>query len=146
MKISGDLPLYLETNPKPARRGQGGGAGQDKFCDLLSQAMAGQDADQATTASPEVAPAVGANQSPSPLWQEVNGLLDTLDRYGRALGDPNKSLKEIEPLVRDLEGRVQRMQMEPAVASPDDPLAELAQQAMGQAKVAAIKFRRGDYL
>lgn len=146
MKINGELPLHLETNAKPTGHGHGSGAGRGKFCDLLSQAVAAQDPDQTTAASQEVAPAVEPAAGPSPLWQQVNGLLDTLERYGQALGDPGKSLKEIEPLVRDLEGRVQRMQMEPAVASPDDPLAELAQQAMGQAKVAAIKFRRGDYL
>jgi ABC-type Fe3+-hydroxamate transport system substrate-binding protein len=79
-----------------------------------------------------------------PVWHRINGVLDSLERYGHALGDQGRSLKEIEPLAQELEQRVEDLQ----AGLPDDghPLRQLAGEVLAQAQVAALKYRRGDYL
>ena len=74
-------------------------------------------------------------------------ILNLLDDYGRVLTDPNKTLKEIEPLVERLETEVRLFEEEAALDdSNDQAFDQLTQDLAVTARVALIKFRRGDYL
>jgi len=80
-----------------------------------------------------------------PEWFQINGVVDTLDRYSAALGDPNYTLKDIEPLAEEIEEQAQILQ--DSLAKGDfGPLQKLAEETLAQARVEAIKFRRGDYV
>ena len=74
-------------------------------------------------------------------------ILNLLDDYGRVLTDPDKTLKEIEPLVERLETEVRLFEEEAALEDyHDQAFDQLTQDLAVTARVALIKFRRGDYL
>ncbi len=128
-------------------RAKGGSGVQTSFSDLLAKAVA-EDEPQTSSSAPISAPATPAAMGGSELpilWHQVNGLLESLDRYAEALGDPSKSLKDLEPLAGDLERQADSLDQGLAGQS-DETLAGLASQALTQARVEAFKFRRGDYL
>ena len=74
-------------------------------------------------------------------------ILNLLDDYGRGLTDRDTTLKEIEPLVERLETEVRLFEEEAALDdSNDQAFDQLTQDLAVTARVALIKFRRGDYL
>ncbi len=70
-------------------------------------------------------------------------VLDLMEDYAAALGDPNKTLSAIEPLVVEME-------RESEILGPgsahDHDLTALLDQITVTARVEAFKFRRGDYV
>ncbi len=145
MKIENDLVAQ-----EIARLGQGkqtqnqGGAA---FADVLAQAVSDQTAQAAGAVSaPE---AIAFNNAPSSagavLYEQTNRLLDALDNYGQALGDGSKTLKDIEPLANELEQRANELSQH-LESNGNNDLGGIAWQAVTQAQVEAMKFRRGDYV
>lgn len=96
----------------------------------------------------EACQAVAATTSSElpPLWHQIDGLLSCLDEYGQSLADPNATLKQIGPLVDQLEQEASRITDQMNQGQIKGDLAELAEQAVAQAQVETIKFRRGDYV
>lgn len=91
-------------------------------------------------------PAIGKEPNPVLLAQSVK-VLDLLDGFAQALADPRRTLKDMVPLVRGMEGEVGRL---------DDASCAEGKQATGDlalardvsllAHVALIKFDRGDFV
>jgi hypothetical protein len=74
-------------------------------------------------------------------------ILNLLDDYGKGLTNPDTTLKEIEPLVERLETEVRLFEEEAALDdSNDKAFDQLTQDLAVTARVALIKFRRGDFL
>jgi hypothetical protein len=74
-------------------------------------------------------------------------VLDLLDDFAQALADPQKTLKDLEPLVLKMEGEVRDLETAPgSEADSDQGLSRLMSDASLLANVALLKFRRGDYL
>jgi archaellum component FlaC len=74
-------------------------------------------------------------------------ILNLLDDYGKGLTDSDTTLKEIEPLVERLETEVRLFEEEAALDdSNDQAFDQLTQDLAVTARVALIKFRRGDFL
>lgn len=82
---------------------------------------------------------------------DLNGktvkLLDKLDQYGNKLGNPDVTLKEIEPLISKIKEEATELSI--AISKSDKSSPELKQLA-GESAVSAnteyIKFMRGDYI
>ncbi len=82
---------------------------------------------------------------------DLNGktikLLDKLDQYGNKLGNPDVTLKEIEPLISKIKEEATELSL--AISKSDKSSPELKQFA-GESAVSAnteyIKFMRGDYI
>ncbi len=72
--------------------------------------------------------------------------LDTLERLEQMLGDTGRSLKEVAPVVRDLEDEVGRLNQVLARLDSRDELHPLLSQVAATAMVQSLKFNRGDYL
>lgn len=148
MKIENNLLTQdlSRLNQGRSSSAQGGGA----FAEILAQAVAEQPA--ATTASTGArsasACAASADAGCLSLCQQTYGLLDALETYGQALADGSKTLKDIEPLAADLEARAQDLgqSLEQGDQDGEETLGGIAWQAVTQARVEAIKFRRGDYV
>ncbi|MFH1057684.1 MAG: hypothetical protein V1797_03260 [Pseudomonadota bacterium] len=136
-------------SPEIARSGRGNSQraeSQGSFADLLAQAVS--DETSAQSAAPTKVSATAASQDseqPPAIWGDINGLLDSLESYAQALGNPGMSLKQLEPLASDLERRADALESNLAAGNADG-LGSLAQEALTQARVEAIKFRRGDYV
>ncbi len=114
------------------------------FSELLALKV-GQEDKPAPASAPQPVDLGQPDMAPSPLFTKVNDMLDALERYSQALGDPRMTLKDIEPLANDLEeqaGQLDRLRNKNEAGS----LNELAAQASTQARVEVMKFRRGDYV
>ena len=142
----------MAVDPGQVTRGKSGQAGSGNFAEFLAKAVAddGTDTSAATgTSAPTALSQTGASTLPA-LWNQVDGLLQSLDNYASALGDSSKTLKDLEPLTQDLEKRAEDLDQGLGGAGlsgqGQDDLTNLAVQAVTQARVEAFKFRRGDYL
>ena len=153
MKIENSL---FAPDIQRGSRGAGStGAEAANFSDLLAKAVASEGEGEYQAGcqavgevSPPAAPATAPGEAP-PLWSELNGLLDSLDSYAQALGNPTWSLKELEPLAQTLEAKAD--ELEQALTQGDvfgqmGGLSGLMQEVLSQARVESIKFRRGDYV
>lgn len=80
------------------------------------------------------------------LWNQINSLLNTLENYSHSLADPATTLKQISPLVDDLERQATEINQKLSQGQIGEGLNELAQQAVAQAQSESIKFNRGDYI
>jgi hypothetical protein len=78
--------------------------------------------------------------------EEIGGVLDSLEEYIKALGDPQLTLKEIAPLAEDLSRGAFRLDKLAAGLAQEDPLKDLTNETAALAAVEAIKFKRGDFV
>lgn len=145
MKIDNDITtseaarLYRGNKPSAGNNGP-------SFADLLSQAVGGEASTQGT-ASTEASSGISSSPpiTQTPVWQKTNGLVDALESYGTALGNPNLTLKQLEPLTNSLDQQAEELAGS-LNQNNDDSLHGLAWQAVTQARVEVLKFRRGDYV
>jgi ABC-type transporter Mla subunit MlaD len=77
---------------------------------------------------------------------EIGGVLDILEKYMTALGDPGVNLKEIAPLVDTLDRKASRLDKIASELSVDDPIKPLTNETAALAAVEALKFKRGDFV
>jgi hypothetical protein len=79
------------------------------------------------------------------LMEKSRLLLDVLDDYGHRLADPGTSLKELSPLVQQVEHAASRLE---SCLPPEDKseLAGFVRNARIAAKVAVMKYQRGDFV
>ena len=74
-------------------------------------------------------------------------ILHLLDDYARELTDPTRSLKDIEPLVKDIRKEVSLIEDEAAMKiKNDNELEKIIKDLTITANVALSKFHRGDYI
>ncbi len=87
----------------------------------------------------------GTSSESSPLYQQMDDLLASLETSGQALGDAGTTLRELAPLVNDISRQAEELAVGlESEATPE--LADLARQVTAQAQAEVIKFRRGDYV
>lgn len=142
MRIEGDNKVIDSLSATNSGRNKTGEAG--KFSEYLAQAVECDDAAPDAVAACAEPSSVASPILPA-VWFNINDVLETLEDYSTALGDAGHSLKQIEPLVGRLESAAQSLEQELA-GLDDENLGELAKQALSQARVEVIKFRRGDYV
>ena len=146
MKITGDLTTLAEQyEAKPAQLTTSE-AGKS-FGDTLANEL-DFDATPASVDGTNQAEVVdwflNGGEIPSE-WYQINGVVDSIDRYGQALGDQTYTLKDLEPLAADMEEQAQSLSSS-LEEGEFGSLREVAEEVLAQAQIAAIKFRRGDYV
>ncbi len=146
MKVTNELVSLVEQyQAKPASCATN--ATGRSFGDTLADELEGAPAEVAPAGRPEIVEYVlnGGDGEIPPEWFKINGVVDSMDRYSEALGNPVYTLKDLEPLAADMEQQAQSLYSE-LQGGGFGSLRELAEEAVAQAQVAAIKFRRGDYI
>ncbi|MDR0882448.1 MAG: hypothetical protein LBP55_07885 [Candidatus Adiutrix sp.] len=78
--------------------------------------------------------------------QQVEKALDQMEKYAAALGDPDRSLRDIAPLAEDLQKSAGQLAEISQGLLESNPLKGLANDTAVLATVEAMKFRRGDYV
>jgi uncharacterized protein YicC (UPF0701 family) len=74
-------------------------------------------------------------------------VLDLLDEYASGLNDPNKTLKDIEPLVASIKEEADSIERESQdKLHHDKDLRRFIKELSVTANVAMFKFHRGDYI
>ena len=148
MKIENDITISETLRQYRANKPTDGNTGPP-FSEILSQAVNGETSASATPESRLTNAATAGDFSTpitqTPVWQKTSGLVDALDSYGAALGNPNLTLKQMEPLANTLDQQAEDLAGSLGTDS-DDSLNGLAWQAVTQARAEVIKFRRGDYV
>ena len=144
MKIS---DVYIFSNNPAVTNSKEGSTESGDFAQMLSdmveQNVSGAEAGQQKSPTQAVS-ATQETELPD-LWYQVNNLLDTLDQYSQALGDPNRTLKQMEPLVRSMQQQAESLETQLG-SGDDESLDGLAAQTVISAKVESMKYWRGDYV
>ena len=74
-------------------------------------------------------------------------VLDLLDEYASGLNDPEKTLKDIEPLVASIKEEADSIERESQEKlQHDEELERFVKELSVTANVAMFKFHRGDYI
>jgi len=96
---------------------------------------------------------INAATSPSPvdsknnILEQTDKILNLLDNYAGELANSVKTLKDIKPLVDNIEKEVNRFESEAANKfHGDKALDRIVEELAVTAKVAIYKFNRGDYI
>jgi len=147
MKILSEQYVHLlEQAQKKSEQNSFSEVGRS-FSDALAEELVGAPAPVEEAEAPTIIEhTVGGGDSEIPAeWFQINGVVDSLDRYGEALGNPTYTLKEIEPLAAEMEEQAQ-MLLSQLEEGGFGSLRQVAEEAVAQAQIAAIKFRRGDYV
>lgn len=88
-----------------------------------------------------------SRQSKADVLRLGDQVLDLLDLYAQELMNPSKTLKEIAPIVEDIEKGVGEIEAKTNQAVRDDrDLNRLVNDLVVTANTAVFKFHRGDYL
>ena len=85
----------------------------------------------------------GQNNS---IIDRVDNLLNILDKYRQKLRDPHSSLKEIDPLVKQMENEKDNLASVLNSLAEDDGLKDILNQLLVTSSLETIKFNRGDYV
>ncbi|MDR0620688.1 MAG: hypothetical protein LBJ61_02240 [Deltaproteobacteria bacterium] len=121
-----------ELNPVPAGLHEGSAA-------LWANSLLGKIQTEQATATASVGQLPGVED-------EIDGVLEILEKYMEALGDPGVNLKDIAPLVDNLDRGATRLDQLAGGLSIDDPIKPLTDETAALAAVEALKFKRGDYV
>lgn len=78
--------------------------------------------------------------------ERVENLLNILDKYQQKLKDPHVTLKEIDPVVKQLEKEKENLAPVLESISETDGLKDILNQVLATSSLEAIKFNRGDYI
>ncbi len=78
--------------------------------------------------------------------QAAESALNLLEEYKQALGSPNQTLKEIDPMVQALMEKVNANQEIAQKLAPSDPLHKILHEIEIISAVESQKFNRGDYV
>ena len=91
-----------------------------------------------------VAPSITGEPTVS-VGDQTEKLLNQLDQYIQNLSDPGKTLKEMEPAVKDMKTLADAL-MESVADVQDKKLKDIAEHSAMMANIEYLKFNRGDYL
>ena len=81
-----------------------------------------------------------------PVIDRVENLLNILDEYQQKLKDPNTSLKEIDPVEKQMEKEKESLAPVLDSLAENDSLKDILTQALVTSSLETIKFNRGDYI
>ncbi len=83
---------------------------------------------------------------PPPLVNRMDALLNTLDAYQQKLGDRQYSLRDIHPLVQEIETEKENLLSDFQSLSDNDGIKGILDQTLIAASLEVVKFNRGDYI
>ena len=96
----------------------------------------------------EIAPATIHAIEPSSdnIFDRTSFLLDKLENYTKDLGNPEKTLKDIEPLIASIQQEASKLiEQTNETSGKDETLKDIVNQTAIKANTEYIKFNRGDY-
>jgi len=76
--------------------------------------------------------------------RQADKILVLMDNYSKALGDPQRTLKSVEPILEQIQDEVKRLPADPA--QNNTGVGNIINDIAVMASVEAIKFHRGDYV
>lgn len=89
--------------------------------------------------------ALAANTSIS-MMQKTEHLLDLMDYYAKGLANPEKTLKDLEPIAVSMKENANELFQQARSDGGDNSLNQIARATAFTANVEYAKFSRGDYI
>lgn len=125
----------------------------DLFKNTLDKALKVKDGPETTAADHsgtlgeiQAAPLNIIEDITNDVQDETNQLIDLLESYAGDLGDPDKTLKDIEPKLEALKESAEKLMEKVGRVSQDNPVRKIATESAMAANIEYIKFNRGDYV
>jgi hypothetical protein len=150
MKITPNNNVSPASLPNQAQKTQD--PGQKSFDSILQESLDTTTKIPQETTGPPVLDPLAAMQSTSlnaridtSAVEQTTKLLDNLEVYSQKLGDPNVSLKELYPLLKEIEAQNTELMPKLNGLTDGDGLKSILNQALSVASIESAKFRRGDY-
>lgn len=151
MKIIG--PENLQQSHPGSTPGTKNSVGTANFGNMLQDAMDQTESANgvqkaAPLAEPKAVQGIGQQAfQPAGLVDRTSRAIDLLETYSKALSDPQKTLRDIEPELTAFVNETESLYDEYLQTSHDDPqLKSVMEDLLRTAKLEDIRFRRGDYL
>lgn len=149
MKINPNNKTFKPELPKQLQKDENQGA--KGFDSILKETIGNTGGASGVNPAPAIGniSSIQLNQLPAseikPVIEQTAKLLEKLEAYQQKLKSP-VPLKEIYPLIQDLE--VKHADLAPSLNRlPDgDGLKDIVNDALTTVSIEAIKFRRGDYI
>ncbi|MBT8374692.1 MAG: hypothetical protein KJN80_07265 [Deltaproteobacteria bacterium] len=82
----------------------------------------------------------------SSIIERIENLLNILDDYQKKLKDPDTSLKEIDPIIKQMEKEKENLAPVLESIKKDDGLKNVLNQVLVTSALETMKFNRGDYV
>lgn len=82
----------------------------------------------------------------SSIIERIENLLNILDEYQKKLKDPDASLKEIDPIIKQMEKEKENLAPVLESIKEDDGLKNVLNQVLVTSALETMKFNRGDYV
>ncbi|UCF56086.1 MAG: hypothetical protein JSW15_08245 [Deltaproteobacteria bacterium] len=151
MKIHPNDEIFKDAYPAKIKKNER--SSSREFGAILNEHIENSSKTDAGTKSPPITNTISEIQSdPSPpvgknpIIDRTETFLDILDEYHQKLGNPQFILKDIYPLINEMEA--QNEGLIPVLNSlPDgDELKDILNQVLITSSLEIIKFNRGDYL
>lgn len=84
---------------------------------------------------------------PASLTESASKAIDMLDSYSKALANPGKTLRDIEPELKAFVHQTESLYEEYLDSGQDDPmLKSVMDELLRTARLEDVRFQRGDYL
>ncbi|MCF8144174.1 MAG: hypothetical protein K9N21_09665 [Deltaproteobacteria bacterium] len=124
----------------------------NRFGEILKETMETVSSPTSTGQAPSLVKPIGgicfdpsSLSTTTPVLEQTERLLDTLDAYRQKLGDREVGLSEMDPLINEIKKQYEGLTSK-ADALPDgDPLREILNQTLIVSSLEVLKFSRGDY-
>ncbi len=150
MKINPDLKIVSDTkNHENKRKVDSGGKSFDA---VLKEAAATKSSATSQTRNLMPGLGIGSVQFDQPKFEKVN-IADQMDRfvnlleaYKTKLEDPNLSLREIEPVVRQLDSEKQKLENIFNALDENDSIKPIINHALIDSTLEISKFNGGYYI
>jgi len=138
------LPQKVNENQKPTDKVFG--AVLKEAIENSSKVGAGDQKPPVIDAVPEIQFSTSLAGEKIPTLDRVERFLDLLDKYHQKLGNPQATLRDIHPLINELE--MEKENLIPVLNSlPDgDGLKDILNQTLITSSLEIIRFNRGDYV
>ena len=152
MKISnGDeiqKSMYREPTPKNEK------STYKQFSEILKETLSPTQEDKPVSqghpiikasAPLKIQPAMALEENKSVLVEGIDKLLNTLEDYRLKLGNPQMSLKEVDPLVNRLDSENENLKPVLESLAEGEKLKEILNEVLVTTSLEVIKYKRGDY-
>ena len=141
--------VYKETTPKNEK------TGDKQFAEILKEILAPSSKSNPVSQNHpvfrgapvvEVQPVRTLGEDKRAVVERVYKYLNLLDDYRHKLGDPQVSLKAVDPVINRLETEKENLTPVLESLADGDELKEILNNALITASLEVIQYRRGDYI
>ena len=150
MKINSNNPHFDIKKQQPTDRQQQTGT---DFKDVLKETASRHSADKTGDKAPMPTMAAGSlhlqfrpEVAPQAVAERVDRFLDVLDQYRAGLADPNMTLKNLFPLLQQIETEKQQLDAIGKNLPEGNRLKPILDEALVTGTLEVVKFNRGDYV